>query len=159
MKRTMRRSISPIVLTIGMIGILLTGALLAGCGFTAEAATGAQDQQVLDAAVTAEVSLGPEVDPDTVATLSAEGAIAVLDVREEWEFAEGHIPGATLVPLGSLRQRTSEIPTDIPVVLVCRSGNRSGQAYRYLLEQGFSNVHNMTGGMIAWQARGHEVER
>lgn len=97
------------------------------------------------------MDLGLEVNPETVAELNARGTIAVIDVREDWEYQEGHIPGATLIPLGSLPDRVDEIPQDKPVVLVCRSGNRSSQAYRFLTQQGFDNVHNMVGGMIAWE--------
>lgn len=103
--------------------------------------------------------LDPDVKPAEVAALNGEGAIVIVDVREAWEYAEGHIDGATLVPLGTLEDRLDEIPTDTPVVLVCRSGNRSAQAYTYLMRQGFNNVHNMVGGMLAWEAAGLDVER
>ncbi|MCD6285260.1 MAG: rhodanese-like domain-containing protein, partial [Anaerolineae bacterium] len=104
------------------------------------------------------VELSDEVKPETVAEFNAQGKIAVIDVREDWEFAEGHIPGATLIPLGSLPDRVDEIPTDKPVVLVCRSGNRSGQAFRFLSGEGYDNISNMTGGMNAWSAAGLDVE-
>lgn len=74
----------------------------------------------------------------------------ILDVREPSEFQSGHIDGATLIPLGSLASRLNEVPKDKPVVVVCRSGNRSGHATSLLLESGFKNVENMAGGMIAW---------
>jgi len=105
------------------------------------------------------VELSDEVKPETLAELNAQGKIAVIDVREDWEFAEGYIPGATLIPLGSLPDRAGEIPTDKPVVLVCRSGNRSGQAFRFLSGEGYDNVSNMTGGMKAWSAAGLAVEQ
>ncbi len=82
------------------------------------------------------IELADEVKPETVAELNAQGKITIIDVHEDWEFAEGHIRGATLIPLGSLPDRADEIPTDKPVVLVCRSGNRSGQAFRFLWERG-----------------------
>ncbi|MBN2003027.1 MAG: rhodanese-like domain-containing protein [Anaerolineae bacterium] len=104
-------------------------------------------------------SLGPDVSVDDVAALVPDGSVTVIDVREKSEFDEGHIAGATLVPLGELASRVDEIPTDRPVILVCRSGNRSGQAYRLLGEKGFTNIHNMTGGMLAWQKAGHPVEK
>jgi rhodanese-related sulfurtransferase len=83
----------------------------------------------------------------------------VLDVREPGEYAAGHIPGALLIPLGELPDRLHEVPEEGPVVVVCRSGNRSGQALRFLRQQGFDNVHNMLGGMLAWQRAGYEVEK
>ncbi|MBN1249861.1 MAG: rhodanese-like domain-containing protein [Anaerolineae bacterium] len=103
------------------------------------------------------LQLGEEVTPKVVAELVADGEVAVIDVREDWEYEEGHILGAKLIPLASLQDRVDEIPTDKPVILVCRSGNRSGQAYRYLSGAGFDNVHNMRGGMIAWEASGLEM--
>lgn len=77
----------------------------------------------------------------------------VLDVREPQEFEMGHIEGATLIPLGSLPEHLAEVPKDKPVVVVCRSGNRSGRAAAFLKEQGFTNIENLTGGMMAWSAQ------
>ncbi|MFO7628412.1 MAG: rhodanese-like domain-containing protein, partial [Prochlorococcaceae cyanobacterium] len=90
-----------------------------------------------------------------MAELYDSGEIAIIDVREAWEYDQGHIPGATLIPLDRLMGRLDEVPTDLPVVLVCRSANRSGQAYRALVQQGFDNVSNMLGGMLAWEAAGY----
>ncbi len=142
----------------GLMAALLISSIT-GCGVgraaVAEEAVVAGDvEEVLEV-----VELSDEVKPETVAELNAQGKITVIDVREDWEFAEGHIPGATLIPLGSLADRADEIPTDKPVVLVCRSGNRSGQAFRFLSGEGFEDVHNMTGGMNAWSVAGLDVER
>ncbi len=102
--------------------------------------------------------LAAELAPDIVAKLNDAGEVVIIDVREDWEYQEGHIPGATLIPLGSLPDRISEIPSDVPVVLVCRSGNRSGQAFRFLTQKGLDNVHNMKGGMLAWQDAGLGID-
>lgn len=100
------------------------------------------------------VELSDNVSPEQVALLLDRGEIVVIDVREEWEYEKGHIPGALLLPLGSLKDRMGEIPEEGPVVLVCRSGNRSAQAFRFLRQQGFTNIHNMAGGMLAWESAG-----
>ncbi len=102
-----------------------------------------------------------ELTPKMVEELRANDEIVIIDVREEDEYATGRIPGATLIPLGELAGRTDEVPTDKPVVMVCRSGNRSAQAVQILQKAGFTNVHNMTGGMSAWTAAGYvpEAER
>ncbi len=118
-----------------------------------------QETQSVVATASDASALGPDLSVEDVAALTAEGGVAVIDVREASEFAEGHIAGATLLPLGELAGRVDEVPTDLPVILVCRSGNRSGQAYRLLEEQGFTNIHNMTGGMTAWQKAGYPVEK
>ena len=81
----------------------------------------------------------------------------ILDVREPSEWQQGHIPGATLIPLGELASLASELPQDQKIVVVCRSGNRSAQGRDILLEAGFKNVTSMTGGMNQWQAAGLEM--
>ncbi|MGC9347092.1 MAG: rhodanese-like domain-containing protein [Anaerolineae bacterium] len=135
---------------------LLTAVVLVGCGVADT--TKAMDSGAA-AALTVAEDLGPDVAPEVVADLNEQGTITVVDVREDWEYAAGHIAEAQLIPLGTLKDRLEEIPADRPVVLVCRSGNRSGQAFRFLRQQGFENVHNMTGGMLAWEAAGLEMEK
>ena len=80
-----------------------------------------------------------------------------VDVREPSEWAEVHIPYATLIPLGELTARLSEIPKDKDIVVVCRSGNRSAVGRDLLLNSGFASVTSMAGGMNTWQARGYPV--
>ncbi len=139
------------------VAVLALAAGLIGCsGTQAVTPDGALPAAT---AVSQTVDLGPEVSPDVVSQLNAQGDIVVIDVREPSEYADGHIAGATLIPLGTLPDNLSSVPTDQPVVLVCHSGNRSGQAYSYLTQQGYTNVHNMTGGMIAWQAAGLTIEK
>ncbi len=83
----------------------------------------------------------------------------VLDVREPYEWAEFHIPGATLIPLGTLGDRLSEVPRDKPIVVVCRSGNRSQTGRDILLRAGFAAVTSMDGGVRAWRDAGLPVTR
>ncbi|MEF3303923.1 rhodanese-like domain-containing protein [Paenibacillus sp. GYB003] len=75
----------------------------------------------------------------------------VVDVREDEEVAAGIIPGAKHIPLGQLPDRYGEIERTDEIVLVCRSGARSGRACDYLQSLGFAGVKNMTGGMLAWE--------
>lgn len=105
------------------------------------------------------LALGPDVDAKALAEIKDRPDVYVLDVREQWEYDEAHIPGVTLLPMNSVPNRLSEIPTDKAVVVTCRSGNRSGQVVEFLRQQGFTNVHNMTGGILAWQAAGLPVEK
>lgn len=74
----------------------------------------------------------------------------VLDVREPGEYQQGHIPGSVLIPLGTLPGRLDELPSDQPIVAVCRSGNRSGMATSMLRKSGLEAL-NMVGGMNAWR--------
>lgn len=83
----------------------------------------------------------------------------VLDVREPWEYEQGHVPGVTLIPLGELETRADELPDDAPIYIICRSGNRSVTASNILLEAGFSDIRNVQGGILAWQQAGLPVEQ
>ena len=87
-------------------------------------------------------------------------AVRVLDVREPDEFTGplGHIHGATLVPLGDLAGRASELPRDKPIVAVCRAGSRSAHATAILQKAGFADVANLPGGMLRWRGEGRGVE-
>jgi rhodanese-related sulfurtransferase len=98
------------------------------------------------------------VDVKQGAALQSRGAL-LLDVREPDEYAQGHAPGSTLIPLGQLEQRLNEITgyKNKPVAVICRSGRRSAQAAKLLDQAGFSAVSNVEGGMLAWQKAGLPV--
>jgi glyoxylase-like metal-dependent hydrolase (beta-lactamase superfamily II)/rhodanese-related sulfurtransferase len=87
-------------------------------------------------------------------------ALQILDVREPEETSGplGRIPGAILIPLGDLSQRSSELVKDHPIVAVCRAGGRSAQATMILQQAGFAKVANLPGGMLRWRGEGHAVE-
>ncbi|MCY9668063.1 rhodanese-like domain-containing protein [Paenibacillus alginolyticus] len=77
--------------------------------------------------------------------------LAIVDVREDDEVAAGIIQGAIHIPLAQLPDRLSEIPQVEELILVCRSGNRSGRAISFLEAQGYKGLKNMTGGMLEWE--------
>jgi rhodanese-related sulfurtransferase len=81
----------------------------------------------------------------------------LLDVREDDEWEAGHAPGAHHLPMMEIPARVAEIPDDTDVVVVCRSGGRSGQVVSYLARNGWDNVRNLDGGMQSWAASGREV--
>lgn len=85
----------------------------------------------------------------------------VLDVREESEFKEGHIRGAKLIPLLKLKDRLGELERyrEQPIVVVCRSGNRSATGCALLGNREFGQAYNLAGGMMAWQKAELPVER
>jgi rhodanese-related sulfurtransferase len=83
----------------------------------------------------------------------------LLDVREPWEFARGHVAEASLIPLGDLEGRVGEIPRDRPVLAICQSGQRSLAAAAYLLQLGYPEVANVEGGTSAWIEKGFPVSR
>lgn len=85
----------------------------------------------------------------------------VLDVREQDEFNAGHIRSAKLIPLLKLKERVDELDRyrEQPIVVVCRSGNRSATASALLGNRGFAQAYNLTGGMMAWQKADLPVEK
>ncbi len=85
----------------------------------------------------------------------------VIDVREPSEVAQGKIARAKLIPLGELKTRIGELEKHKtkPIIMVCRSGSRSAGACGILSKQGFSEVYNLAGGMIAWQQSNLPVEK
>ena len=105
------------------------------------------------------LTLGPNVDVQTVAAIMDRDDVLLLDVREQWEYDAGHIPNITLIPMGTVPDRLADIPRDKELIITCRSGNRSGRITNFLREQGYTNVHNMQGGMLAWEAAGFPVEK
>lgn len=84
------------------------------------------------------------------------GQIRIIDVRQSEEFTGelGHIPEAELIELQTIPQRVSELSKSEQIVMVCRSGGRSAQATAYLLQNGYSHIYNMKGGMILWNMLG-----
>ncbi|MGJ7922698.1 rhodanese-like domain-containing protein [Neobacillus sp. LXY-4] len=81
---------------------------------------------------------------------SPESDMVFIDVREPDEFAAGHIPGMTNLPLSTLSEETADFPKDSEVVIICRSGNRSVTAAEQLQGYGFTNLVNVVGGMNDW---------
>ena len=81
------------------------------------------------------------------------GDVQLVDVREPLEVRAGTLPGAVNIPLGELPGRVGELDPARRVLLLCRSGNRSGQAARWLAAQGFGDVVNLSGGMFALESR------
>jgi len=85
----------------------------------------------------------------------------VLDVREESEFNTGHILNSRQIPLGKLGERIGELERyrEQPIVVVCRSGQRTTAACVLLGKQGFSQVYNLAGGILAWQKANLPLEK
>lgn len=92
--------------------------------------------------------------PHEVKDLLDKGAIHLVDIRESYEWAQGHIAGATHLPLSELGRRAGELPTDKPVVLYCLSGGRSGQALAWCKASGYVVEGHLGGGIGAWRMQG-----
>jgi rhodanese-related sulfurtransferase len=95
--------------------------------------------------------------PQQVAALVAAGGVQLVDVRAAHEHEAGHIAGSRWIQLTELPAQVDTIDRHLPVIFYCYSGARSGMAAEALLQAGF-DAHNMTGGMLEWQAAGLELE-
>ena len=140
MKKTKKQNLksSWFLILIGLVLILAAGYFL------------------LKPAPTQSTALPSEVSIAEAVKLRDAGAF-VLDVRQPEEWEQVHIPGATLIPLGELQARSNEVPKDVKVLVVCRSGNRSQQGRDILINAGFSQVTSMSGGVTNWQSEGNPV--
>jgi rhodanese-related sulfurtransferase len=97
-----------------------------------------------------------EVGPEFLANVDKE-QIKVVDIRTEAEVARGVIDGAIHIPMHLLPFKAEELPQDKPVVLYCHSGARSAQACAFMASKGFNNMHNLTGGILAWARSGMDI--
>jgi molybdopterin/thiamine biosynthesis adenylyltransferase/rhodanese-related sulfurtransferase len=100
-----------------------------------------------------------EISPPEAQARHAAGA-TLIDVREQVEWDAGHIPGAVFIPLGTLEQGIAAAVPDknTEIIMQCRSGARSGRGTDLLQQLGYTNVVNMAGGILQWQADGLPVE-
>lgn len=83
----------------------------------------------------------------------------LLDVRTASEFKNVRLPNAVNIPLDELQQRLSEVSSDLPIVVICASGNRSQIAAQFLSQSAYSNVFNLQGGTMTWMLGMRQVER
>ena len=89
-----------------------------------------------------------------------EASCTIIDVRSPEEYAKGHVPQASLIPLNALVARAGEVPKQGNVYLICHSGGRSAQAAMFLAkEHGHHNLVNVSGGTMAWMQAGYPVEQ
>jgi rhodanese-related sulfurtransferase len=104
--------------------------------------------------VRAAVSGVAQVSPGEATQLINHNNAVVLDVREDKEYADGHILNSVHVPLGNLKDQLGRLEKyrTRHVIVSCRSGNRSASACATLRKHGFENVFNLKGGVLAWQS-------
>ncbi len=153
----MKLHVTPRWLPLMLIVLLLTVA--AGCAAPASPPTAAIAPAVGAAAQAAAVpvkagSLPAELSVDAAKAQRDAGAF-ILDVREQEEWDQFHVPGSTLIPLKQLPQRLNEIPKDREIVVVCRSGNRSQAGRDTLMAAGYKSVTSMSGGLLQWRQKGY----
>lgn len=129
---------------IATIALLTVVALLSACGSDDAAGDGVRLVSVDDGA---DIQADPPED------------LVILDVRTPEEFAEGHLEDARLIDFYAedFADRLEELDRDVPYLLYCRSGNRSGQVAEMMEELGFADVADVDGGIVAWIEAGHPV--
>jgi phage shock protein E len=144
-----------------LLTVLLTALLLAaGCssGDTATSDAGTESSNSSADAEAAGIRL---VSATEGASLQADPPddLVILDVRTPEEFAEGHLDGAVMIDFyeADFADRLGELDPEVPYLLYCRSGNRSGQTTVIMRDLGFTDVANVDGGIVAWSGAGLQV--
>ena len=99
-------------------------------------------------------SMGLAISPKELkASLDKGDKLVLVDVREEWEFSLAKLDGSILIPLGTLPQSLARLNRDSEIIAICHHGMRSADATNFLLQQGFTNVKNLVGGIDAWSTQ------
>jgi rhodanese-related sulfurtransferase len=125
-------------------------AALAAC-FVCLSAVPAQPARASEAVASSSQQIVPTIEVRDLQTLIAKKVFFfLLDVREPQEFAQGHIQGSVLMPLGSIPERYKQIPKGVKLVVYCRTGHRSTQAVSFLREHGYGKAVSLSGGYTAW---------
>jgi rhodanese-related sulfurtransferase len=108
----------------------------------------------------ADMNEADSISPKQASEMYADQKAVIVDVREDNEWNEQHIPGAIHIPLAQLNEHFPELKQykDSPVITQCRTGRRSAQALDVLKSAGFSKVYNMDGGIMAWDKAGLKTE-
>jgi rhodanese-related sulfurtransferase len=132
-----------IVGIVAALAVVIVGAVLLSSPAAAPALEGASQE------------IGPVAYTETFSVPGEDHIL--IDVRTPDEFASGHIAGAVNIPVEEIADRLDEVPQDKPVVLYCRSGNRSNQASGILVNAGFTGIYDL-GGINAWEAAGLPIE-
>jgi rhodanese-related sulfurtransferase len=107
-------------------------------------------------AVAEETATENEISADRAAELIESGAL-VIDVRHQYEWDAGRIPGASHIEINDLASSAESVPRDRPVVFYCRSGSRSALAAAAFRQAGW-DAYNLEGGVTEWVDRGHELD-
>jgi RND superfamily putative drug exporter len=101
----------------------------------------------------------PEIGIEELEDLTGAGKVYLLDVREDWEYKRGRVPGAISIPLGQLTAKAAGLPKDKPYAVICQSGVRSLSGADYLLSQGFEGAVSVKGGTGAWATSNRPIEK
>ena len=155
-----------LILIITIAFMLLVSTVIAGCKIQDEKqATGEKNspiEEILDGKASQsqkEVILEvKDISVDEAYNIVNSGQdYMILDVRTTGEFNEDHIEGAVLIPVLELENRLNELPKDKPIIVYCKIGGRSSTAANILMENSFTEIYNMTGGITDWIDKGYPI--
>ncbi|MCG7848630.1 MAG: rhodanese-like domain-containing protein [ANME-2 cluster archaeon] len=99
------------------------------------------------------------VSVDEAKVMVDSGEYFLLDVRTQEEYDAGHITDAVLIPHDELQDRLDELPTDLPILVYCRTARRSAIAGEILTDNGYLEVYNLAGGIVDWEKKGYPIEK
>lgn len=147
------RNAQIVITVISAILVMVVAALIAGGGSANDAAAVDVEIPVEGLAATPQ-----DISPAQYQAQFAEAGVeyVLIDVRTRSEFASGHITGAINIPVEELGARLSEVPQGMPIVVYCRTGNRSNQAVGILSRAGFEGLYDL-GGTVGWTSAGYEL--
>jgi rhodanese-related sulfurtransferase len=150
MSKRRREMMFPLIGLVGILVIIRVVLVL----------NSSDEEKETQAVVDSIADLSQNITPQEYQThfIDQPGQHLLLDVRTPEEYAEGHIANSVNISLQTLAEHLDEVPKDQPVVLYCRSGNRSAQAAELLKEAGYTAVYDL-GGIIDWQAAGYPIEK
>ena len=144
-----------------LLTVLLTALLLAAGCSSADTATSDAGTESSDSSSDAEAAGIRLVSATEGAALQTDQPddLVILDVRTPEEFAEGHLDGAVMIDFyeADFADRLGELDPEVPYLLYCRSGNRSGQTTAIMGDLGFTDVADVDGGIVAWSGAGLPV--
>ncbi len=86
------------------------------------------------------------------------GDVQVVDTREPWEHAEGHVPGSLRIQHMAILLQADKLATDRPVLFICKSGQRSAVAAEFAASLGLEDIYSVEGGHVAWEAAGFPMD-
>lgn len=151
------RSKTGIIITLVLLAVLTASVILGGCAYiTGEAI---KTPAPTPTAETVVKNVTPEEAHDLLMLSSK--FVHIIDVRTPEEYAGGHLAGAVNIDYSSadFKEIINKLDKNATYLVYCRTGSRSAAASAIMLELGFKDIYNMTGGITDWQAAGYPVER
>jgi rhodanese-related sulfurtransferase len=138
-----------------MLAVILT--LISGCAASTTSSSPASTAHTIPAVVVKNLTVAQTY--DLIQQNKGNDKFVILDVRTPDEYASGHIAGSILIDFNAanFKDEVNKLDKDLTYLIYCRSGNRSASAAKVMVENGFKDVYNMTGGINEWQAAGYPV--